>query len=53
MAEKEGHMRDDDDVDDSVWSSDVSTYFERTGGTPRMLPKEKYPPGDESESPER
>ncbi|SLM34208.1 mfs phosphate transporter [Lasallia pustulata] len=53
VAEKEGHMRDDDDVDDSVWSSDVSTYFERTGGTPSMLPKEKYPPWDESESPER
>lgn len=52
-AEKEGHMQDDDDDDDSLWSSDVSTYFERTGGTPRMLPKEKYPPGDESESPER
>ena len=51
-AEKEAHA-DDDDVDDSVWSSDVSTYFERTGGTPLMRPKEKYPLRDESESPER
>ena len=53
VAEKEGHLDDDVDVDDSVWSSDVSTYFERTAGTPLMRPKEKYPPGDESESPER
>ncbi|SLM37689.1 mfs phosphate transporter [Lasallia pustulata] len=51
-AEKEGQF-DDDHLDDGLWSSDVSTYFERTGGTPLLRPKEKYPPGDGSESPER
>ena len=51
-AEKENHL-DEDDFDDSVFSSDVSTYFERTGSTPLMQGKEKYPLGDESESSER
>lgn len=30
VHEKEGHFDDDDVHDDSVWSSDVSTYFEKT-----------------------
>ena len=38
--EKEGHL-DDDAYDDSVFSSDVSTYFQRTTRSPELLPKEK------------
>lgn len=48
VDEKNG-IFDDDAHDDSVWSSDVSTYFERTERTPVMEGKEKY--GDNS-SPE-
>lgn len=39
--EKEGHL-DDDDHEDSVWSSDVSTYFEKTSRSPVLAAKEKY-----------
>lgn len=35
---------DDEEHDDSVWSSDVSTFFEKTRGSPTMHAKEKYPP---------
>ena len=42
--EKVGHD-DDDDGDDSVWSSDVSTYFEKTSRSPMIPGHEKYPPG--------
>lgn len=38
--EKEGHL-DDDVHDDSLWSSDVSTYFEKTSRSPVILAKEK------------
>lgn len=56
-AEKAGHHDDDDDADDSVWSSQVSTYFEKTSTSPLIQPKqrntaEKYPEDDTS-SPER
>ena len=51
-SEKEGHHDDDDEVhDDSVWSSDVSTYFEKTSRSPLIPAKEKYSP--EESSPER
>lgn len=41
-GEKAGHWDDDDDHEDSVWSSDVSTFFERTkGSSPVILPREK------------
>lgn len=40
-AEKGGHY-DDDDVDDSVWSSEVSTYFEKTSRSPLIRANEKY-----------
>ncbi len=43
--EKAGHD-DDDDVDDSVWSSDVSTYFEKTSRSPNIAAKEKYGNGE-------
>ena len=42
----------DDDEDDSVWSSGVSTYFEKTSRSPMIAPKERYPDGSDS-SPER
>lgn len=41
--EKVGHD-DDDEHDDSVWSSDVSTYFEKTSRSPLLKAQEKYPP---------
>ena len=45
--EKAGHYDDDDaHHDDSTFSSDVSTYFERTTRTPKMDAREKYPNGD-------
>lgn len=44
--EKEGHFDDDDVHEDSVWSSDVSTYFEKTGKSPHMPAKEKYENGE-------
>ena len=40
--EKEGHFDDDDEHDGSVWSSDVSTYFEKTSRSPNMAATEKY-----------
>ena len=49
MNEKNGHYDDDDEVhDDSVWSSDVSTYFEKTSRSPMISAKEKYGNGDET-----
>lgn len=56
-AEKAGHHDDDDDADDSVWSSQVSTYFEKTSTSPLIHAKqrntnEKYAEDDTS-SPER
>lgn len=49
--EKIGHDHDDDE-DDSVWSSDVSTYFEKTSRSPMILAKEKDSDGPDS-SPDR
>ena len=43
----------DDSLDDSVWSSDVSTYFEKTGKSPMLNGKEKYLNDTEGDSPER
>ena len=41
--EKAGHWDDDEDPnEDSVWSSDVSTYFEKTSRSPNIRPQEKY-----------
>ena len=40
------YEEDDGHLDDSVWSSDVSTYFEKTSRTPRMQGQEKYPDGE-------
>jgi len=50
-AEKEGHLDLDNVHDDHVWSSDVSTYFERTGKSPTIQPNEKYV--EQGDSPER
>ena len=44
--EKGGQFDDDDDHEDSVWSSDVSTYFEKTGRSPNIAAKEKYANGE-------
>lgn len=49
-GEKAGHYEDEDD--DSMWSSDVSTYFTKTSRSPMIPAKEKYPNGSE-DSPER
>ena len=47
VAEKEGQFDDDEEVhDDSVWSSDVSTYFEKTSRSPNIAAKEKYGNGE-------
>lgn len=43
--EKEGHF-DDDVHDDSAWSSDISTYFEKTSRSPVILAKEKQGNGE-------
>ena len=40
--EKAGHYDDEDVHDDSVWSSEVSTYFEKTSRSPLIPPNEKY-----------
>lgn len=40
--EKAGHYDDDEVHDDSVWSSDVSTYFEQTKASPNIKGVEKY-----------
>jgi hypothetical protein len=48
--EEEEAAHDHDVHDDSVWSSDVSTFFERTSRNPLVEGKEKY---DSSSSPER
>lgn len=40
-AEKAGEY-EDDEHDDSVWSSDVSTYFEKTSRSPMIRGNEKY-----------
>ena len=45
--EKAGHYDDDDVHDDSVWSSDVSTYFEKTSRSPLIKGNEKYVPDGE------
>ena len=45
--EKEGHFDDDNVHEESVWSSDVSTYFEKTSRSPVILAKEKYGNGEE------
>jgi len=52
QARKHGEegAHDHDVHDDSVWSSDVSTFFERTSRNPLVEGKEKY---DSSSSPER
>lgn len=50
--EKPGHDDDEVDADDSVWSSEVSTYFEKTSRSPLIAANEKYA-HDESSSPER
>ncbi|KAL9102169.1 MAG: hypothetical protein Q9163_002643 [Psora crenata] len=41
--EKAGHYDDDESHEDSVWSSDVSTYFEKTRNSPTITGQEKYP----------
>ena len=48
INEKNGHYDDDDVQDDSVWSSDVSTYFEKTSRSPLISAKEKYGNGEET-----
>ncbi|KAL9043279.1 MAG: hypothetical protein Q9214_003530 [Letrouitia sp. 1 TL-2023] len=56
VGEKAGNWDgDEEDVhDDSVFSSDVSTFFEKTKPSPSIQAKEKYPTGADSESsPER
>lgn len=55
VGEKAGNWDGDEDVhDDSVFSSDVSTYFEKSKPSPSILAKEKYPTTADSESsPER
>ncbi len=45
--EKAGHYDDDDVHDDGIWSSDVSTYFEKTSRSPMMRPNEKQVPEGE------
>ncbi|KAL6720861.1 hypothetical protein ACLMJK_002786 [Lecanora helva] len=45
--EKAGHYDDDDVHDDSVWSSDVSTYFEKTSRSPLIRANEKHVPDGE------
>lgn len=44
--EKGGQFDDEEDHDDSVWSSDVSTYFEKTSRSPNIAAKEKYGNGE-------
>lgn len=44
--EKAGRFDDDEAHDDSVWSSDVSTYFEKTSKSPNIAAKEKYGNGE-------
>lgn len=39
-SEKGGH-HDEDEADDSVWSSDVSTYFEKTSKSPLIRANQK------------
>ncbi len=47
--EKAGHW-EDEAVDDSVWSSDVSTYFETTKASSVVREKDSY---EGSPSPQR
>ena len=47
INEKNGQYDDDEVHDDSVWSSDVSTYFEKTSRSPIIPAKEKYENGNE------
>ena len=47
--EKNAHDDDDNVHDDSVWSSDVSSYFEKTSRSPIIPAKEKYANGNESQ----
>lgn len=46
QAHEKGGQFDDDDQEDSVWSSDVSTYFEKTSRSPNIVAKEKYANGE-------
>ena len=48
INEKNGHYDDDEVHDDSVWSSDVSTYFEKTSRSPMIPAKEKYENGNQT-----
>ncbi|KAL8827473.1 MAG: hypothetical protein Q9191_003167 [Dirinaria sp. TL-2023a] len=50
-AAEKGGQYEHDDEDDSVWSSDVSTYFVKTSRSPVIAAKERYPNGSDS-SPE-
>ena len=50
-AEKMG--ADDEVFEDGLYSSSVSTYFERTSQRPLVGSEEKYVDGDEGSSPER
>jgi hypothetical protein len=50
-AEKAGKIDLDNVHEDLVWSSDVSSYFERTGKSPVIQPNEKY--AENGDSPER
>lgn len=46
QAHEKGGQFDHDDHEDSVWSSDVSTYFEKTSRSPNIAAKEKYGNGE-------
>ena len=46
QAQEKGGHYDDDVHDDSVWSSEVSTYFEKTSTSPIIQAKEKYANGN-------
>lgn len=46
QAHEKGGQFDDEVHDDSVWSSDVSTYFEKTSRGPNIAAKEKYGNGE-------
>ena len=48
-ADEKSRHDDDDEQDDSVWSSDVSTYFEKTSRSPLIGGQEKYPSGEQND----
>ena len=46
QAHEKGGQDDVEDHDDSVWSSDVSTYFSKTSRSPNIAANEKYGNGE-------